>query len=144
MHPYTCAFEVLVPPDDDRTDLPSNAWSFALEQRIFGPRRLLVAFADRSGRFRALVHTDRTDPPELALACCVQGVCVDVEVALAFCDEEVAWGPPPPELADRFARARATCADAGVHLVDWFSCDDLLIRSSRLALDPAAAWWDIP
>jgi hypothetical protein len=45
----------------------TGAVSFALDQRAFGRRRLLVAFADRAGRFRALAHTRRTDPPEAAL-----------------------------------------------------------------------------
>ena len=105
---------------------------------------MLVAFADRSGRFRALAHTERSDPPELALACCVHGLGLEAEAAVAFCDEEVRWGPPPPDLEQRFTMAQAVCADFGVHLVDWFSCDDLLIRSSRLALEPGAEWWDVP
>ena len=49
----------LVPGKRDRTNLRtlSDAMSFCLDQRAFGPRRLLLAFANRNGRFRGLcVH----------------------------------------------------------------------------------------
>lgn len=143
MQPSIIVVEALVPTDSDDTDLRREAWSFALDQRAFGPRRLLVAFSDRFGRFRGLAHTPRTDPPELALASCLQRLGHGADAAVAFCDEPLRWGPPPGDLVERFARARAVCVDFGVYLVDWFSCDDLLIRSSRLALDPGAEWWDV-
>ena len=63
---------------------------------------------------------------------------------MAFCDEPVTQGPPPPDVAARFALARSIAAGYGIHLVDWFACDDDLFRSSRLALHPEADWWDVP
>lgn len=128
----------------DRTDLREEAWSFALDQRAFGPRRLIVAFADASGRLRSLAHTRRTDPPEAALAPCIEHLGRGAAAAIAFCDEPVVEGPPPPGLAERFALACSIAAPYGVHLVDWIACDDHVFRSSRLALDPECEWWDVP
>jgi hypothetical protein len=133
-----------VATDQDETNLQEEAWSFALDQRAFGPRRLLVAFTDRSGRLRSLAHARRTDPPEAALAACIKHLGRGAAAAVAFCDERLIEGPPPPDLAPRFALARATCDSYGIHLVDWFACDDQLFRSSRLALDPEGDWWDVP
>lgn len=128
----------------DATDLREEAWSFALDQRAFGPRRLLVAFADRRGRLRGLAHTARTSPAELALGPCIRHLGRGAAAAVAFCDEPVVFGPPPADLAARFASARSIAAANGVHLVDWFACDDDLFRSSRLALEPGSEWWDVP
>ena len=136
--------EGLVPSRRDRTNLRDDAWSFALDQRAFGPRKLLVAFANRNGRFRGLAYTDRTDPPELALRGCIQHLGRGAAAAVAYCDEPVVDGPPPDDLAERFARASATAAELGVHLVDWIACDDQLFRSTRLALHPEREWWAIP
>lgn len=132
-----------VATDRDDTNLREEAWSFALDQRAFGPRRLLVAFADPLGRFRSLAHARRTDPPEAALGPCIEHVGRGAAAAVAFCDEPVVEGPPPPELAERFDLARSITASYGIHLVDWFACDDQLFRSSRLALDPDGDWWDV-
>ncbi len=128
----------------DDVDLRTEAWSFALDQRAFGPRRVLVAFADRLGRFVSLAHARRPDPPEAALGPCIEHCGIGADAAVAFCDEPVSAGPPPADLADRFSLARSIAESYGVHLVDWFACDDVLIRSSRLALDPAGQWWDVP
>lgn len=133
-----------VATDKDDSNLQEQALSFAFDQRAFGPRRLLVAFADRSGRFRGLAHAPRTDPPEAALPACIEHVGRGAVAAVAFCDETVVEGPPPPDLATRFASACSLAADYGVHLVDWFACDDQVIRSARLALHPEAEWWDVP
>jgi hypothetical protein len=133
-----------VATDKDTTDLREESWSFALDQRAFGPRRLLVAFADAFGGFQSLAHTPRTDPPELALAPCIEYLGRNAAAAVAFCDEPVVAGPPPPELDLRFALARSIAASNGVHLVDWFACDDQLFRSTRYALDPETDWWDVP
>ena len=91
----------LVPGKRDRTNLRtlSEAMSFCLDQRAFGPRRLLVAFANRNGRFRGLAYTRRPDPPEAALAGCIEYLGRGAKVAIVFCDEPVAWGPPPDDLA---------------------------------------------
>ncbi len=64
----------LVPGKRDRTTLCSlsDAMSFCLDQRAFGPRRLVVAFTNRNGHFRGLAHTRRPEPPEAALAGCIE------------------------------------------------------------------------
>jgi hypothetical protein len=144
MHPSQIIVDGYVSTEADNTDLREEALAFALDQRAFGPRRLLVAFADPFGKFLALAHTARTEPIELALACCLQSLGQGKAAAVAFCDEPVTQGPPPANLAERFASARALCSEYGVHLVDWFCCDDDLFRSARLALEPGAEWWDVP
>jgi len=69
----------------------------------------VVAFADRTGRFRGLAHTARTDPPELAFACCVEYLGDGADVAVAFCDEAVDEAPPTPAAAISTA-AVPTCS----------------------------------
>ncbi len=126
----------LVPGKRDRTNLRSlsEAVSFCLDQRAFGPRRLLVAFANGNGRFRGLAYTRRTDPPETALAGCIEYLGRRAKAAIAFCDEPVAWGPPPDDLAERFGLARSIAASYGVHLVDWFA-----LRRRRVPQQPVRA-----
>ena len=85
----------------DNTNLREEAWSFALDQRAFGPRKLWVAFADADGTFRGLAHTDRTDRPEL----CV-GPCIEHLVDWIACDDQhfrsssLALGAEPEEWWD--------------------------------------------
>lgn len=139
--------EGVVATELDDTDLSDmkEAWSFALDQRAFGPGLLLVAFTDRDGCLLGMAHTPRTEPIEVALTCCIDYLGDGAEAAVAFCDELLSDGPPPDDLAERFASARAVCAASDIHLVDWFACDDLLFRSTRSALgDPDAEWWDVP
>lgn len=133
--------------DKDTTDLREDTWSLALDQRAFGPRRLVVAFADRCGRLRGLAHAPRTEPAEAALAPCIQHLGRGAAAAVAFCDESVVEGPPPPEIGLRFALARSIASSYGIYLVDWIACDDQLFRSSRFALEadwqlvgPALRW----
>ncbi len=133
-----------VATDTNDTNIREKAWSFALDQRAFGPRRLLVAFADADGRFRALAYCRRSVPPEDGLEPCIKHVGSGAAAAVAFCDEPVSSGPPPPDLADRFSRAQSIAASHGIHLVDWFACDDDLFRSARLTLEPDGEWWDVP
>lgn len=128
----------------NETNLREDCWSYALDQRAFGPRRLLVAFAQRDGRVLSLAHTRRIDPPEAALGACIQHIGRGAAAAVAYCDESVEEGPPPPEVATRFALARSIAASYGIHLVDWIACDDQLFRSSRLAFEPDCDWWDVP
>jgi hypothetical protein len=87
-------------------NLRKDTWSLALDQRVFGPGRLLVAFAKRSGLLVTIAYTRRSDPPEMALGPCIQHCGRGAAAAVALCDEAVAEGPPPPELAPRFAWAR--------------------------------------
>lgn len=131
-------------PGDGGIDLRLHAWSLACDQRAFGPRRLIVAFGDADGRLLALAHARRSDPPEVALEACILHAGLDSAVAVAYCDEPVALGPPPPDVAERFASARALAASYGIHLVDWFACDDRMLRSSRRTLEPGCEWWDVP
>ena len=133
-------------PRRDGLDLRGDDFlSLALEQRVFGPRRLLVAFATAKGRVIGVAHTERTDPPEVALAFVVDfGLSrfkPRAALAVAYCDEPVALGPPPPDLATRFMTARAICASRGVVLGEWVSCDDTIVRFASITLNPERAMW---
>jgi hypothetical protein len=130
--------------DGEELDLREEAWGIALDQRAFGPRRLVVAFGDCDGRMRYLAHVRRTDPPELGLEPCIRLVGQGMALAIAFCDERVVEGPPPPDVADRFAYAQSIADEYGIHLVDWIACDSLAFRSFRLALHPDEPWWNVP
>lgn len=131
--------------DVNEIDLRWEAWALAFDQRYFGARKLLVAFADGGGRMLSFAVTDRPDPPEAALAPCIRQFGLGARAAVAFCDEMI--DSDSPDLAARFAVARSTCAEWSVHLVDWFACDDLTMRSTRLALDASCdiltEWWDV-
>lgn len=128
----------------DSFNLHTDAWSLALDQRAFGPRRLMVAFADIDGNVISIAHTERLDPPEDGLDPCIRHLGVGAVLAIAFCDEAVADGPPPDDLRRRFFEATSIAASSGVHLVDWVACDDYLFRSSRLAIFPDEEWWSVP
>jgi hypothetical protein len=143
MGPQFIAVGGVVATELDDTNLREEAWSLCLDQRAFGPRKLLVAFADADGRFRSMAYADRTDPPEAALEPCIEHLGRGAAIAIAFCDEPVAEGPPPG-LGARFALAQSVALSHGVHLVDWFACDDDVFRSSRLALFPDEPWWQVP
>ena len=134
----------LVPTELDDTNLREEAWSLALDQRHAGPRKLLVAFGDLDGRFRGMAIARRTDPPELALEPCIQYLGAGAEIAIAYCDEPVTMGPPPPDIAQRWSMATSVCDSHGIRLVDWFACDDEAIRSFKLALHPDEPWWPAP
>jgi hypothetical protein len=124
-------------------DIRDEVWPMALDQRAFGPRRLVVAFADGDARLIALANAPRTDPPELALGPCIQHSGFGAAAAVALCDEPVKWGPPSADVSDRFDLARSIAADFGVRLLDWIACDDDLYRSFRIALYPGEEWWDL-
>lgn len=136
--------EVLHQLPDGTTDLRIGAWTLAIDQRCFGYRRLIVAFADAEGTLRHLVHTGRTEPPDEALARCLERGAAGCDAAVAFCDEPVLGGPLPPAVVARWHRLRNACQEHGVHLVDWFQCDDSMFRSLRLALHPDETWWELP
>jgi hypothetical protein len=127
----------------DRTNLrnPKDLFGMALDQRAFGPGRLLVAFANRRGRLRAIAHAPRTDPPERALEACIQHLGAGATHAVAYCDEPVTEGPPPEGLYERFALACSIADRYGIELADWIACDDQWYRSTRLALFPDDEWW---
>jgi hypothetical protein len=134
----------LVTSEGSDVDLRREARAFALDQRAFGPRRLVVAFADASGQLLSMAHARRTDPPEAALGPCIRHIGSGAVVAIAYCDEPVADAPPPPEALERFNVARAITASYGIRLVDWIACDDQLFRSMQLAVDPDGVWWEVP
>jgi hypothetical protein len=110
----------------------------------------VVAFADRSGRLLSLAHTTRTDPPERALGPCIEHAGLGAAAAVAFCDEALVVGPQPDDVGPRFLWARSIAASYGVHLVDWWACDDQHFRSSRIVLGLNKSghkdkdWWDVP
>lgn len=125
--------------------LRAEVWGLALDQRAFGPRRLVVAVADANDRLLGLAHTPRLEVPELAIGPCIQHIGAGARLAIAYCDEPVDRHGLPPDLAERFALARQAAADHGVHLVDWIACDDDCFRSTRFALGVEADdWWDAP
>jgi len=111
---------------------------------VVAPRKLSVAFAEPDGTFRGLAFTRRASPPELGRGPCIEHLGLGSAAAVAFGDERVEWGPPPSDIAARFEFARAIARGYGVHLVDWFACDDGLFRSSHAALFPGTERWDIP
>jgi hypothetical protein len=123
-------------------------WELALDQRAFGPRRVLVACADRDGTLLELAHSERTDPPELAFGLCLRTADPATVAAVAYCDEPVDVDASEAELdatIDRYLEARRFAADhLGVHLVDWIACDDQVMRSFRLLYEPDADLWAIP
>lgn len=123
-----------------------DAWQFAFEQRVFGPEQLLVVTARPDGQVISLAHCDLTEPPEMALKCCLATLDDGAAAAVAYSDEPVGFDLPPG-LAERFAIARATARQFGVHLVDWMLCDDTEIRSMRFTLEAVEeidAWWEVP
>ena len=126
------------------------ALGFALDQRRFGPRRVVVVTCDLSGGVLGLAHCERTDPPERALGCCLAALDDGAGAAVAYSDEMVREGPPPVELEERLWAARAVALERGVQLVDWIVCDDLMVRSVKLGLDQygedhdETEWWDVP
>lgn len=138
-----------VPTERSSLDnLRDNVWSFALDQRAFGPRKIIVVFADSDGEFRGLAFTDRTDPLELGFDACLQYLGAGAAAAIAFCDQPVTEGPPPREFVELFARAQTIASSYGVHLVDWIACDDDKMRSNRTPPGPPGQlgdeWWDVP
>jgi len=146
--------DALVPdPAYAHEPLPEQVLGIALDQRAFGPQRLMVAFAAVDGRFLALTYTERTAPIEPALRACLLhfdalGRGGEGHVAaVALCDEAVHAGPPPPQFTTTFERAKDIAQQHGVHLVDWIACDDDLFRCARMrTFRPAdePGWWDVP
>jgi hypothetical protein len=128
-------------------DVRTNVWSYALDQRAFGPRKLLVAFTDANGQLRVLAHANRTRRPLDSFTACLDYLGGGAAAAVAFCDERITAGPPPPGFLARFDEARALARSYRVHLVDWFACDDEQFRAARLttlAVQEQPDWWDVP
>lgn len=128
-------------------DVRSTVWSYALDQRAFGPRKLMVAFTDANGQLRVLAHANRTSRPLNSFEACLAHLGGGAAAAVAFCDERVADGPPSKEFLARFDQARALARRYGVHLVDWVACDDDRFRAARLttlSVHEQPDWWDVP
>jgi hypothetical protein len=123
-----------------------DAWFFALNQRLFGPHQLLVVTARPDGQIVGFAHCDLTEPPEMALKCCLATLDDGAAAAVAYGDEPAGFDSIPG-LEKRFATARAAAREYGVHLVDWMLCDDTEILSMRFLLeevDGVDAWWEVP
>jgi hypothetical protein len=121
----------------------TDFWGFALDQRAFGPRQLVVVTARGDGAVVGLAHCDQTELPELALKCCLAALDDGAAAAVAYSDEPVSTDRPIG-LRDRLDRARVAAREFGVHLVDWIMCDDTQMRSIRFALEDCDQWWDAP
>ena len=138
---YSLPVEVWRAAPELDINLFDDVWSFALDQRAFGPRRVLVAFADAAGRLTGLAHSARVDPITASLAVCLaHGADLGV-AAVVYSDEPVTWRLPEPTLVERLDVARAMCDDVDVDLIDWIMCDDDVFRSLRYSSDtgdPAA------
>ncbi|MFC7485315.1 hypothetical protein ACOCJ7_02230 [Knoellia sp. CPCC 206453] len=140
-------------PEFDHDPLPEQILGIALDQRAFGPRKLMVAFAAYDGRFLALLHAQRTDPIASALEGCLLhfdslGRGGEARAAaVVLCDQPVEDGAPSPEFLATFEFAQGIARKHGVHLVDWIACDDDQFRCARLrtfAPGTETGWWDVP
>jgi hypothetical protein len=140
--------EGVVPVQEtELNDVRAKVWSYALDQRVFGPRKLLVAFTEANGQLRVLACASRTDDPLISFEACLDHFGECAAASVAFCDEPVATGPPSPQLLERFHHAQMLARDYGVHLVDWIACDDDRFRAARLttlAVEEQPDWWDVP
>lgn len=140
-------------PEFDHDPLPEQIVGIALDQRAFGPRQLMVAFAAYDGRFVAMTWARRTDPIDAALEACLCHFDAigrggeAVAAAVVLCDQPVEDGPASPEFLATFELARTLARAHRIHVVDWIACDDDRFRGARLrsirpATDPD--WWDVP
>jgi hypothetical protein len=133
--------------ESELDDVPNQIWAYAMDQRAFGPRKLLVVFTNAAGRLRTLAHVNRTARPMLAFEACLDHLGAGAAAAAVLCDEPVAPGPLSVDRREQFTQARALAEAYGVHLVDWIACDDDAFRAIRL-LTPTPSeqpdWWDAP
>lgn len=132
--------------DGDTTDLDGpGLFNIALDQRVFGRHRLLVATAKRSGKLLTLTHCQMAEPIVTAFGCCLDLLSSeDAAVVVAYSDEPVGKGPVSAALAQRFFEARAAASDRGLYLLDWLLCTPTDFRSLKLGLIDGGEWWDVP
>ena len=152
--PHLITVDALAPnPEFEHDPLPDQILGIALDQRAFGPRQLMVAFAAYDGRFLALTYTHRTHPIDAALEACLLHFDTlgrggeEHTAAVVLCDEAVEEGPATATFVATFERAKEMARRHDVHLVDWISCDDDLFRCARRRqFTPASepGWWDVP
>lgn len=126
---------------DALSNIRDDMLSFAMDQRVFGPRKLLVAFGDADGAFRGLAYTARRDPIDDALTACLDFLGHGAKTAIAFLDEPAAAGQPEPQFLERFIRMRSIAAEYHMVLVDWIACDDELLRCTRAGHCEPDQWW---
>ncbi|MBV9871935.1 MAG: hypothetical protein JO214_15070, partial [Frankiaceae bacterium] len=82
--------EAVVPvAADELNDVRAKVWSYAMDQRAFGPRKLMVAFTDADGQLRVLAHAKRTKQPLLTLEACLDMHGGGAAAAVVWCDERV-------------------------------------------------------
>jgi hypothetical protein len=92
-------------------DVRAKVWSYALDQRAFGPRKLLVAFTEANGQLRVLAHANRTSRSLSSFEACLDYLGVCAAAAVAFCDQRVAAGPPSPEFLAHFDEGTRACPE---------------------------------
>src|SRR4051794_39304626 len=115
MSPSLIVVDAVVPVEDSELDdVPNKIWSYAMDQRAFGPRKLWVVFANAVGRFRGLAYANRTDPPLVAFEACLAHLGAGAAAAVALCDEPVAGGPPSAKITGRFTAARSIAEAYGI------------------------------
>lgn len=148
--PALFVVECLRSTDEDDTNLIRDHMSFLLDQRAFGPRRLLIFFTDERADMHYLTHCPRHDDLLVAVMCSIDTVMhgnphaqQHVRAAVVFNDEPVSEDIPG-NLAQRFEAVSAVFAAHGITLVDWWMCDDQLFRSMRFSVDPNQPWWPWP
>lgn len=133
------------PESPENLNLRDDVWSVALDQRAFGPRKLLVFATRADGQMLSVAITDRVEPVDDAFRACLTHVGDGAVAAVAYLDEPVQCGPPTTQFMERFARLQDVAASLGITLVEWISCDDDIFRAARLS-DPLRAdedWWNV-
>ena len=133
------------PESPENPNLRDDPWSMALDQRAFGPRKLLVFLTRADGQMLSVAITDRVEPIDDAFRACLIHLGGDAVAAVAYLDEPVQSGPPTTEFMHRFDRLRDVAASLGITLVEWFSCDDDAFRATRLGdpSQPGEDWWTV-
>jgi hypothetical protein len=105
----------------------TDFWGFALDQRAFGPRHLVVVKSRGDGRSR-LAHCEFAQLPDLALKCCLAALDDRAAAAVAYNDEPES-ADPPIGLRHRLDTAGVAAREFGVHLVDWITCDHIQVQA---------------
>lgn len=138
-------FAPIDPGSPENLNLRTDVMSVALDQRVFGPRKLLVYFTTADGWMLSVAITDRVEPIDDAFQACLIHLGGGATAAVAYLDEPVGSGPASKQSVERFARLQQVAASHGITLVDWISCDDDTYRSARLSdpLSPDEEWWAV-
>ena len=116
---------------DLRMDVPTLL-GCAQKQRHFGPGRLLVLTATRSGRMLSLSNCELDGCPDCVLAACLE-VLEEEQPALVAAIGDIGSGCLEDCPRCRFEAAYNQAEEIGAQLFDWIDCDETRIRSLRLA-----------